>query len=126
MRVDANNTNKLTIRNNPNKARQENQVNNTPEMIGPTAKAEPITNPAMPITAPRLACGVIAALAVASFVPEFAGVFAEPVRVWTLLGGAIAICAIGVLDDLVDLDWMLKLGAQMQSAVPIAKVATTA
>ncbi|WP_425844236.1 MraY family glycosyltransferase [Agrococcus sp. TSP3-2-1] len=64
--------------------------------------------------------GVIAALAVASFVPEFAGVFAEPVRVWTLLGGAIAICAIGVLDDLVDLDWMLKLGAQILVATGVA------
>ncbi|MCR8670712.1 MraY family glycosyltransferase [Agrococcus sp. HG114] len=64
--------------------------------------------------------GVVAALGVAALIPELSGIFAEPVRVWTLLGGAIAICAIGVLDDLVDLDWMLKLGAQILVATGVA------
>jgi UDP-GlcNAc:undecaprenyl-phosphate GlcNAc-1-phosphate transferase len=64
--------------------------------------------------------GVIGAFGVASLIPELAGIFAEPVRIWTLLGGAVAICLIGVLDDLVDLDWMLKLGAQILVATGVA------
>lgn len=64
--------------------------------------------------------GVLGAFGIAALVPEFAGVFAEPVRIWSLLGGALAICAIGVLDDLFDLDWMLKLGAQILVAAGVA------
>ena len=64
--------------------------------------------------------GVLGAFGVASLIPELAGIFAEPVRIWTLLGGAVAICLIGVLDDLVDLDWMLKLGAQILVATGVA------
>ena len=64
--------------------------------------------------------GVLGAFGIAALVPELAGVFAEPMRIWTLLGGAIAICVIGVLDDLFDLDWMLKLGAQILVATGVA------
>lgn len=64
--------------------------------------------------------GVFGAFGIATLVPEFAGIFAEPVRIWTLLGGALAICIIGVLDDLFDLDWMLKLGAQILVATGVA------
>ncbi|WAC66345.1 MraY family glycosyltransferase [Agrococcus sp. SL85] len=64
--------------------------------------------------------GVLAAFGVAALLPDFAGVFADPVRIWALLGAAIAICAVGVLDDLVELDWMLKLGAQMLVAALVA------
>ncbi|GAA3603946.1 MraY family glycosyltransferase [Agrococcus terreus] len=67
--------------------------------------------------------GVLGAFGVASLLPDFAGVFAEPIRIWTLLGAAIAICAVGVLDDLVDLDWMLKLGAQILVAAGVAVLA---
>ncbi|MEV7527861.1 MraY family glycosyltransferase [Agrococcus sediminis] len=64
--------------------------------------------------------GVLGAFGVAALIPELSGVFAEPARVWTLLAGAVAICGIGVLDDLVDLDWMLKLGAQILVATGVA------
>ncbi|WP_306232326.1 MraY family glycosyltransferase [Agrococcus beijingensis] len=64
--------------------------------------------------------GVIGAFGIASLIPELAGIFAEPVRIWTLLGGALAICILGVLDDLYDLDWMLKLGAQILVATGVA------
>lgn len=64
--------------------------------------------------------GVLGAFGVAALIPELSGVFAEPTRIWTLLAGAIAICGIGVLDDLVDLDWMLKLGAQILVATGVA------
>ncbi|MGC5078365.1 MraY family glycosyltransferase [Agrococcus sp. DT81.2] len=64
--------------------------------------------------------GLLGAFGVAALIPELAGVFAEPTRIWTLLAGAIAICAVGVLDDLYDLDWMLKLGAQILVAAGVA------
>ena len=64
--------------------------------------------------------GVLGAFGVAALIPELSGVFAEPARIWTLLAGAVAICGIGVLDDLVDLDWMLKLGAQILVATGVA------
>lgn len=67
-----------------------------------------------------MAVGVLATFGIAALIPEFAGVFAEPTRVWALLGGTVAICAIGVLDDLFDLDWMLKLGAQILVASGVA------
>nr|WP_241429290.1 MraY family glycosyltransferase [Agrococcus sp. ARC_14] len=64
--------------------------------------------------------GLFGAFGVAALVPELSGVFAEPSRIWALLAGAIAICGIGVLDDLFDLDWMLKLGAQILVAAGVA------
>ncbi|WP_083586902.1 glycosyltransferase family 4 protein [Agrococcus sp. Marseille-P2731] len=64
--------------------------------------------------------GLLATFGIASLIPELAGVFAEPTRIWALLGGAVAICVIGVLDDLFDLDWMLKLGAQILVATGVA------
>ncbi len=64
--------------------------------------------------------GLLGAFGVAALIPELSGIFAEPVRIWTLLAGAVAICALGVLDDLYDLDWMLKLGAQILVATGVA------
>lgn len=64
--------------------------------------------------------GVLAAFGVAWLIPELAPVFAEPVRIWALLGAAVAICLVGIVDDLVDLDWMLKLGAQVLVATLVA------
>jgi len=64
--------------------------------------------------------GLLVTFGIASLIPDLAGVFAEPTRIVALLGGAIAICIIGVLDDLFDLDWMLKLGAQILVATGVA------
>lgn len=64
--------------------------------------------------------GVLAAFGVAWLIPELAPVFAEPVRIWALLGAAVGICLVGIVDDLVDLDWMLKLGAQVLVATLVA------
>lgn len=64
--------------------------------------------------------GVLVAMLVASFIPSFQRVFDEPFRILTLLGAVTLIVAVGVLDDLVDLDWMLKLGAQLAVAIAIA------
>ncbi|SFR98208.1 UDP-GlcNAc:undecaprenyl-phosphate GlcNAc-1-phosphate transferase [Agrococcus baldri] len=64
--------------------------------------------------------GMLGAFGIATLIPSLAGVFAEPIRIWTLLGAALAITVIGVLDDLFDLDWMLKLGAQILVATGVA------
>lgn len=69
---------------------------------------------------PAMFIGVLAAFLIASFVPEFQSVFAEPLRIFVLLGAVSVIVLVGVLDDLVDLDWMLKLGAQLAVAIGIA------
>ena len=57
--------------------------------------------------------GVAIALAVASQIPFFRLVFAEPGKIWAILGAAAIIVAIGVIDDLFDLDWMIKLAGQI-------------
>ncbi|HLT85588.1 MAG TPA: MraY family glycosyltransferase [Phototrophicaceae bacterium] len=59
------------------------------------------------------------ALLLASRVPFLEGVFttAQP---WAILGGAALVCALGVADDIWDLDWMAKLAGQVLAAGLIA------
>ena len=60
--------------------------------------------------------GVLAAFAVASRIPQLSLVFTEPGKVLGLLGAALIIVAIGVADDIWDLDWMTKLAGQITAA----------
>lgn len=60
--------------------------------------------------------GVLAAFALSSQIPYFAIFWAEPAAIWSLLGAATLIVVVGVADDLWDLDWMIKLGAQFLAA----------
>ncbi|KJL44173.1 MULTISPECIES: MraY family glycosyltransferase [Microbacterium] len=64
--------------------------------------------------------GVLAAFAVSSQHPYFSIVWAQPQQMYALLGATALIVVIGVLDDLWDLDWMIKLGAQFLAAGVIA------
>ena len=64
--------------------------------------------------------GVLAAFAVSAQHPFFAIIWSNPQQVYALLGAALIIVVIGVLDDLWDLDWMIKLGAQFLAAGVIA------
>jgi len=57
--------------------------------------------------------GVLVAFAVASQMERFSLAFAEPMKVFGLLGAAFIIVLIGVADDIWDLDWMTKLAAQI-------------
>ncbi len=57
--------------------------------------------------------GVAASLAIASQIPFFTVVFADPGPIWSILGAAFLIVVVGVLDDLWDLDWTIKLAAQI-------------
>src|SRR5690606_10828149 len=57
--------------------------------------------------------GIVIAFAVASQIPNFSIVFAEPLKVVGLLAAALIIVLIGVADDIWDLDWMTKLAGQI-------------
>jgi UDP-GlcNAc:undecaprenyl-phosphate GlcNAc-1-phosphate transferase len=57
--------------------------------------------------------GMVVAFAVASQVDGFRLVFVNPGPVFAILGAALIIVVIGVIDDLIDLDWTIKLAAQI-------------
>ncbi|PTW91451.1 UDP-GlcNAc:undecaprenyl-phosphate GlcNAc-1-phosphate transferase [Microbacteriaceae bacterium MWH-Ta3] len=60
--------------------------------------------------------GLGVGITVASLIPKFAPVFVDPMPVIGLAIAVLLMTVIGVLDDLYDLDWLLKLGAQLLSA----------
>ena len=60
--------------------------------------------------------GFAAMVALSSQVPGFAIIWEDPTRMWALLGAAALMVVVGVADDLWDLDWMIKLGAQFLAA----------
>ncbi|GAA2985160.1 MraY family glycosyltransferase [Microbacterium terrae] len=64
--------------------------------------------------------GVLAMFAVSAQHPFFAIVWTNPQQIWAILGATTLIVLVGVADDLWDLDWMIKLGAQFLAAGVIA------
>lgn len=60
--------------------------------------------------------GIGAAFGLSSQVPYFSILWEDPSRNWALLGAATLIVVVGLADDLWDLDWFLKLGAQLVAA----------
>ncbi|MGX1701392.1 MraY family glycosyltransferase [Microbacterium sp. NPDC055357] len=64
--------------------------------------------------------GVAAAFLVSAQNPFFELVWAAPERIWAILAATLLIVVVGVADDLWDLDWMIKLGAQFLAAGCIA------
>ncbi|WP_369407405.1 MraY family glycosyltransferase [Schumannella soli] len=64
--------------------------------------------------------GVIAAFAVASKLPAFELVFSDSGKILGVLGAALLTVVIGVIDDLIDLDWVTKLAGQVISAALLA------
>nr|WP_233614245.1 MraY family glycosyltransferase [Leucobacter edaphi] len=56
--------------------------------------------------------GLLAAFAVARTQPDFAPLFTDSGIMWALIGACAIIAGVGILDDLLDLDWMVKLAAQ--------------
>ena len=57
---------------------------------------------------------------VASTLQEFSAVFDNPRPVIAVFGGAFIVVAVGVVDDLIDLDWLTKLSGQILAAGVIA------
>lgn len=64
--------------------------------------------------------GLLAAFGVAYTQPEFSALFRDDFQIGAILIACFVMTVIGVLDDLLDLDWMVKLGAQLVAAAIIA------
>ncbi|MEX0913825.1 MAG: MraY family glycosyltransferase [Demequina sp.] len=64
--------------------------------------------------------GVAMGLLVASAIPFLEPVFAATGAVWAVVGGAALVCALGLADDIWDLDWMAKLAGQVLAALTMA------
>ena len=60
--------------------------------------------------------GIVGGFAIAATFTEFSSVFTQPQQVWAILAACALIMVVGVLDDLLDLDWMVKLAAQLAAA----------
>jgi UDP-GlcNAc:undecaprenyl-phosphate GlcNAc-1-phosphate transferase len=60
--------------------------------------------------------GVLVAFAIASQIPYFDTIFSQSAKIWAIIGAAAIIVVIGVADDLLDLDWMIKLAGQILTA----------
>lgn len=63
---------------------------------------------------------MVVAILVSSANPFFGIIWADPRVMWSILGAAALTVVVGVLDDLLDLDWMIKLAAQFLAAGIIA------
>jgi UDP-GlcNAc:undecaprenyl-phosphate GlcNAc-1-phosphate transferase len=57
--------------------------------------------------------GIVVALAIASQISWFNLVFSDPFPIIAIIAAALVMLAIGVIDDLYDLDWMTKLAGQL-------------
>ncbi|MCB2411773.1 undecaprenyl/decaprenyl-phosphate alpha-N-acetylglucosaminyl 1-phosphate transferase [Demequina sp. TTPB684] len=64
--------------------------------------------------------GLAAGLLLASTIPFLSGVFAASNSAWAVMAGAGLVCAVGVVDDVWDLDWMAKLAGQILAALLMA------
>ncbi len=60
--------------------------------------------------------GILVAFAAASQIGGFRVVFVNPGPIIAILGAALIIVVIGVIDDLIDLDWTIKLAGQIMAA----------
>lgn len=64
--------------------------------------------------------GIGAGVVVASQIPFLQPVFASSSAAWSVVGASALLGALGFADDLWDLDWMVKLGGQVLSALVLA------
>lgn len=60
--------------------------------------------------------GIIVGCLFATTQEGFSTLFTLSTQVWAILGACTLIAAVGVLDDLFDLDWMIKLAGQLAAA----------
>ncbi len=63
---------------------------------------------------------ILAAFAVSATLPYFSIIWEDPAAMWSIIAAITLTVFIGIADDLWDLDWMIKLGAQFAAAGVIA------
>ncbi|MFV0319890.1 MAG: MraY family glycosyltransferase [Microbacterium sp.] len=63
---------------------------------------------------------ILAAFAVSAAIPYFAIIWDDPATMYAIIGATTLIVLVGIADDLWDLDWMIKIGAQFAAAGIIA------
>ena len=63
---------------------------------------------------------ILAAFAVSAAMPYFAIIWDDPVTMFSIIGAMTLIVLVGIADDVWDLDWMIKLGAEFAAAGLIA------
>jgi len=64
--------------------------------------------------------GLIVGIAVSSQVPGLAPVFDQPRAILAVLAAAFIVVALGVVDDIIELDWITKLSGQILAAGVVA------
>ncbi|MDP5129004.1 MAG: undecaprenyl/decaprenyl-phosphate alpha-N-acetylglucosaminyl 1-phosphate transferase, partial [Pontimonas sp.] len=64
--------------------------------------------------------GMVLATLVASQLPQFEEVFQDPRPIIAVLVAGFIVVALGVVDDLIDLDWLTKLSGQFIAAGVVA------
>lgn len=64
--------------------------------------------------------GIASGIVFASAIPFLDPVFGAHRAAWAVLAGAALVCALGVADDIWDLDWMAKLAGQILAALVMA------
>lgn len=60
--------------------------------------------------------GIACAILISAANPFFERMWSPPQALWSILAAALLIAIVGVIDDLWDLDWMIKLAAQFLAA----------
>jgi UDP-GlcNAc:undecaprenyl-phosphate GlcNAc-1-phosphate transferase len=60
--------------------------------------------------------GIAVAIHISAANPFFERMWSPPHTLWSILAAALLIAIVGVIDDLWDLDWMIKLAAQFLAA----------
>ncbi len=60
--------------------------------------------------------GLVAGVAAAGSFGWFESLFLDPGPIWAIVGASGLIIVIGLLDDLIELDWTAKMGGQMAAA----------
>ena len=74
------------------------------------------TDPTPRIGGLAMLIGFLVSLAVAASLGWFRSVFEDPIHILAIAAAATLIAIIGVLDDILDLDWTIKLAGQFMAA----------
>ena len=78
------------------------------------------TTPTPRLGGVAIVLGLGGALTVAAFLPVFDKVFVNPMPVVGIAIAIVLMAVVGIIDDLVDLNWLVKLGAQLIAAGVLA------